>query len=359
MDEAHIAAIEGGPVELHLRQVYSLDVGLTLDADLVLILGEGQARIFEDDGKRHLEVVIRRPVPAAIVRDLELLAAGKSPEGTDRTHQAIVRQEQWDGRALIDGDGAVRDQRSLPVGSLRADLRDEILAGGRALRDAAWSVARALRWRPAAHGPHRALASTRGPEWSADGSVWKRLPAEVSARVRATRQPQVRGLAKVDIERLAACGPSEPIAHELLREAEQNAYSNPRSSLVLAVAAIEAGIKAYVADVAPAAEWLAFKAPSPPVAKMIADYLPTLPGSAGARIGKPSRRIRTLIQDAVEARNNVAHTGTGEWSHEKLDELIDTARDFLYALDYFRGREWAIEHLSEQARSDWGIPHRD
>jgi len=147
--------------------------------------------------------------------------------------------------------------------------------------------------------------------------------------------------------------------HELLREAEQNAYSNPRSSLVLAVAAIEAGIKAYVADVAPAAEWLAFKAPSPPVAKMIADYLPTLPGSAGARIGKPSRRIRTLIQDAVEARNNVAHTGTGEWSHEKLDELIDTARDFLYALDYFRGREWAIEHLSEQARSDWGIPHRD
>jgi hypothetical protein len=164
-----------------------------------------------------------------------------------------------------------------------------------------------------------------------------------------------RGRAKVDIERLASAGPAEPIAHELLREADDNAYPNPRSSLVLAVAAIETGIKAYVSDVAPPATWLALEAPSPPVLRMICEYLPTLPTPRGQLSGKPPKRIRSLIGGAVEARNKVAHQGRAGPSFKDLDELLVTARDFLYALDFFRGQDWAIEHLSEEARAAWGI----
>jgi hypothetical protein len=345
----------GTRVLLHLRQTYLLSAGYTLEADVVLEVGGAYARLFRDDGKEYLEVSRQRPVDAAIIRDLELLQAGKAPEGTDRTHPMIVHRDEWDGSPLIDVQGNVRGRHVLPVGSLRAPLRDEIRAMQVALHETAVSVARALRWRLAAGGPHPPLGGSKGPEWSTDGAAWKRLPSDISARIRAISHPRVGSQARIDVERLATTGPTEPIAHELLREAEDNAGRNSRSSLVLAVAAIETGIKAYVSDVAPAAGWLAFEAPSPPVLKMLCDYLPSLPTPKGGRIGKPPRRIRALVSAAVDARNKVAHKGRSEGAFERLDELLDTARDLLYALDYFRGQAWAAEHLNDQAKKDWGL----
>lgn len=335
-------------IGLRIRHSYLLNAEITLDGEVVFELEDGQARVYEDEGKRYLEVELRRQVGASIVRDLETLAAGKVPEGTDPAQ--IV--------PLIPRTAGVRD-RHIPVSALRAPLRSEILQMNQTLSDRAWSLARALRWRLAVKGPHRTLASNQGARWSTEGSAWKPLPGDWSARVRLLSRPRVIGQPRLDVERLATAGPPEPIAHELLREATDNASSNPRSSLVLAVAAIETGIKAYVADVAPDARWLAFETPSPPIVRMISDYLPTLAAPRGRRIGKPSKGILGLVEGAVKARNAVAHQGHGAWSFDQLDGLLDVARDFLYALDYFRGHDWAIEHLNEQARADWGFRRRN
>jgi hypothetical protein len=101
------------------------------------------------------------------------------------------------------------------------------------------------------------------------------------------------------VEAAYATGAEEPVAHELLREAEDNTGSNPRSALVLATAALEVGVKAYVAALIPDTRWLAFNAPSPPVALLLNRYLPTLKSRRPEPFPKPPTGLNKAVDDAV------------------------------------------------------------
>ena len=63
----------------------------------------------------------------------------------------------------------------------------------------------------------------------------------------------------------------EPLGHELLREAILNRKANPRSSLVLAVAAAEVGFKQFAARVFPDAAWI-LELPTSPLTEMLAKF---------------------------------------------------------------------------------------
>ena len=71
-------------------------------------------------------------------------------------------------------------------------------------------------------------------------------------------------------------GLSEPLTHSLFREAYAQRVTNRRSSLVLAVAAAEVAVKRCATILAPRAAWLLEELPSPPIAQMITDFLPSL-----------------------------------------------------------------------------------
>jgi len=346
--------------EISLRATYWLQLEISINEEHTLVLPQGVARIYEVDVDGEptdaLEVRIRRPIDADIVRDLHLIAAGRVPGGTNINHPSLVRRRRANGPPVIDAEGKVRGG-PIPFDAFPARLQGEVRRLRGDLGDASQAVARALRWRLGAAGSHRTLSRTKSPEWSTDETSWHRLPGGQTLRFLPAAWPELSERTMVDVERIASSGPEEPVAHAILREASDNASRNPRSSLVLAVAAIEVGIKGFISEVSPSAGWLATEAPSPPVHKMIRDYLPTLAGPQGRSIRRPPPVVLNLVNQAIEARNAVAHRGQkpGPWSDEQLKLLLVMARAFLYALDYVRGIDWASDVLTDDDRATWGI----
>lgn len=147
----------------------------------------------------------------------------------------------------------------------------------------------------------------------------------------------------------------EPVAHQLLREAWNLRHTNPRSSLVLGVAAAEVGFKSLIIDLLPAARGIVEDLPAPPLAKLIRHSLPELPIAAAVA---PERRcpqpILKVLIEANEQRNHVVHRG-GE-PLTSLDAVLRTVREFLYLLDLYRGHDWAAAQLSSDTLESIGLP---
>jgi len=102
----------------------------------------------------------------------------------------------------------------------------------------------------------------------------------------------------------------------------------------------------------PAAEWLANHVPSPPLTKMISEYLPSLPAKLKiqGRVLPPPTRIRAQLQKGVESRNNTIHVGSAAPSVKDIEELLLSIRDLLYLFDLYCGFEWALEKIREEVK---------
>jgi hypothetical protein len=142
----------------------------------------------------------------------------------------------------------------------------------------------------------------------------------------------------------------EPVGHELWREAWNLRHSNPRSSLVIGVAAAEVGLKQVIALLVPEAKSLVENIPSPPLDAIMRKVLPDLPIRADV---EPTRRaprhLRTAITSAVEDRNRVVHLGAMPRSN--LRETLLAIREFLYMLDMYAGQPWAEALLTDTTRA--------
>jgi len=137
----------------------------------------------------------------------------------------------------------------------------------------------------------------------------------------------------------------QPLGHDLLREAWRIHESNPRAAVVVAVAAIETGLKQFIASQLPQAEWLLRNLPSPPLHKLLRDFLPSVPSKAKGHQTVPALNSSTVrvVTEAVERRNSIVHVGEAEVDEEWLAALFQEARRLLYDLDYHSGYEWAAK----------------
>lgn len=135
----------------------------------------------------------------------------------------------------------------------------------------------------------------------------------------------------------------QPLGHDLLREAWRIHESNPRAAVVVAVAAIETGVKQFIANQLPETNWLLRNMPSPPLHKILRDFLPTVPSKAKGHQTVPplDNSIVRVVKEAVEKRNSLVHVGGAEVEEEWLSRLFQEARHLLYDLDYHNGYEWA------------------
>jgi hypothetical protein len=156
------------------------------------------------------------------------------------------------------------------------------------------------------------------------------------------------GLAAV--AELVTSSQHEPVAHELWREAWNLRDSNPRSSLVIGVAAAEVGLKQLVAALAPETKSLIENLPSPSLDVMIRKVLPDLPIRADVEPGRRApNHLRKAIVAAVEDRNRLVHLGA--IPRRDLRATLLTIRDFLYLLDFYSGQPWAETLLTDMTRS--------
>jgi hypothetical protein len=134
-----------------------------------------------------------------------------------------------------------------------------------------------FRWRHGlADGP---INVAQNAFYSGDGSGWLKvsLARSIHLGVGMAFKKSLKDVPPEEIVRMVESGDQEPVAHQLFREAWELRSSNPRSAIAIGIAAAEIGVKDLIASVVPNAHWLVKETPSPPVVKILREYLPMLP----------------------------------------------------------------------------------
>ncbi len=148
-----------------------------------------------------------------------------------------------------------------PVPKSLLDFADDV---ERRLEDAATKALKLLRWYCGSSEGHNPMGASKGLAYSSDAMHWRKLPRTISANI-TFGIPELMMTAEVatSVADLWRRGSQQPLAHELFREAAEQQSENPRSCLILGVAAAEVGFKQLVGSLVPDAKWLADNAPSP------------------------------------------------------------------------------------------------
>jgi hypothetical protein len=225
------------------------------------------------------------------------------------------------------------------VKQVREDMEDLIQ---RTLRLARWKT-------NAIGGPNPIRMAPRNHfVWSADGSDWKMVADSISATLRISQID--RRWSKEDGEFLQTeiiKGMNEPLAHELLREADVNRQSNRRSSLILGVSAAEVGFKQFASKALPDTAWL-LELPSPPLIEMLKMFpWAQLKLRINGKVPSIPEEIISQLRKAVLLRNKIVHSGAEIPNFETVDSILNVVKGFLYFLDMIQGNGqlWASSFL--------------
>ncbi|MDQ6949074.1 MAG: hypothetical protein M3256_23140, partial [Actinomycetota bacterium] len=226
-----------------------------------------------------------------------------------------------------------------------ASGKSELEPISRQLTHSLFQSVRLLRWRMGLGGSHYPF-NPAGFYWAvpAESPRWTQIPVpgtatasdEVVPRITHEIGQQVVGLIKREVE--------EPLAHAMWREAWTQLKSNPRSALVIGVAAAEVGLKRCFAALAPVTQWLLEETQAPPIAKMLKNYLPQL--TDRAKHTPVPADLRNVLDNMATARNHLVHRGEMERDWRQLGSDLIAVKDLLYLLDYYQGQDWALERLS-------------
>ena len=220
------------------------------------------------------------------------------------------------------------------------------------LNEAAKETVRLLRWRCDMKGPHNPFAISNF-EWSMDNSVWYKMPTATFGNLEVIQQLHVDEHVIHEVQKLATNRLSEPVAHVLYREAWEQRHRNSISSLVIGIAAVETGVKNCISQISPDAKWLIENLQSPPVDKILVDYLPKLTSihvPDGTQLTLSSELIAPL-KKSIGIRNNIIHGRKATLTKQHLEDTLLLIRDLLWLFDYLVGFDWAIHYIRDSTKN--------
>jgi len=259
--------------------------------------------------------------------------------------------EKWPEatRRAYEESGSI--ERELPLSALPNSLQNLIEKAYSTIFTGIDRVIGALCWRTGQAVPTYDYQLGR-MEWSLDGQEWRFSPVDFV--VWMGHPPFVSGLARPDINEILLSEYASPLARELLREAWSEENKNPRSSLVIGIAALETGIKDLIIALIPETEWLIRNLPSPPVHRMLGEYLPLL-RAKNQRVLCPTPEMVEQVQKWIGRRNKLSHGKAADISVDELRKFLLLVSDLLYAGDYARGFDWALELIQPETRKALGV----
>jgi hypothetical protein len=147
-----------------------------------------------------------------------------------------------------------------------------------------------------------------------------------------------------------------PLSRQLFYEAWSQVGTNPRSALVIGVAAAEVGVKRLISTLIPAAEWLILEIQAPSMDQILRKFLPTLQVKAKFANGRPITLPPKLINEvraAFQHRNGLVHRGSPPPSREELAKMLRAISDLLWICDVYVGEVWAMKHVSLETKKYW------
>ncbi len=251
---------------------------------------------------------------------------------------------------------------SVDLNVLPPPLQTFINEVARDLTTAATCVIKLVRWRYDLPAPHRPVVYPL-IEWSENGEHWHPIPAPATSVPLQPFSPPGWEMQPVLTDLLNE-GATEPLGHELYREAWHQRHSNPRSALLVAIAAAEIHCKQCITSLAPDTSWLLGHLQSPRLVDLIWGYLPQLAPrfrGEGALLlppteknGKPTGKLYSALMKGVKIRNDVVHTEASPPKTSTVQQVLEAVADLLWVLDYYGGRTWALQHVSETTLREWG-----
>jgi len=216
------------------------------------------------------------------------------------------------------------------------------------LASAGRSVTSILRWRYAQEGESSPINSRGTFCFNESKDCWVPVPNRFSVSSVTPRQSLLNP-SKVDgreITKLLKTNNTEPLAHELLREAKELQYKSRRSSVLIAVSAAEVAIKSVVVERIPDASWLIEDYQAPPIVDILINFFPTL-FSAKEIFYKPTKKegIVKTIFDAVHIRNQMVHKGEAPPCAKKVASILEDIEILIWGCDFLSGHKWALSNV--------------
>ena len=278
----------------------------------------------------------------------EALARGEFPEGSNPERES----DYFDSAT----------ERPVPKSVLPLHIMPQAFINfASEVRAELWSFAfrtiRVLRWRLDQEGHHNPFA-TRGDFWSFDGAAWARMPHQISLSMQQLWPLTPTDAALREVMVTVDEGGDEPLSHQLFREATAQRHQNPRSALVIGVSAIEVAVKECIAALDPLATWLVQHLPTPPVERMLREYLPTLDSTnqIDGKVVPPPSDLLDELKKAIGWRNRVTHGGHLEVSPDRVADFLEvTAHDIIWLLTYYAGTAWALDNVTNSTRATLGL----
>lgn len=287
------------------------------------------------------------PLVKAVFQDL---SEYKVPDGSiDPTG------EEW--AYYLDENGKIKKNHVLRSHILPIPFQSYIKQVNSELSNMGKQIVTVMRWRNGGLGSHTPFSvPMHYNRWSFDGENWYPMPHEIHVEVLPQKHLKLNPKGIAEIRDMVESSIEEPLGHNMLREAFEGLSSNHRSALILGVAAAEVGVKQFIFDLLPTSQWLLENTPSPPLVNILAEYLPTLP--VRLKINDEVRIPETMLKDlrkAVSMRNKIVHVGSEYPPKDTVKNKLNTIRDLLWLLDYYRGFQWAINNLTDNIKKELGI----
>jgi len=267
----------------------------------------------------------------------------KVPEGFNFEKWPEARRKAYEESGVTEGE--------LPLSALPNSLQKLIEKAYSTIFTGIDRVIGAMCWRTGQAVPTYDYQLGR-MEWSLGGQEWRHSPVDVVAWM--GRPPFVSGLARPDINEILLSPYAPPFARELLREAWSEENKNPRSALVIGIAALETGVKDLIIALVPETEWLIRNLPSPPVFRMLGEYLPEL-RVKNQRVLCPSPEMAQEVRKWINRRNDLSHGKSADINVDELTKFLLLVSDLLYAGDYAMGFDWALELIQPETRKALGV----
>lgn len=299
-------------------------------------------------GGYAVTVDAERDVPRKARRVFETLVRRRLPEGM---------KIQEENREFFNEDGTIKEQfyengglrLEMPLQNFDNAFQTFVTTVTKELQDYTNNFIKVLRWRGNGSGPNETVKATRRPVWSFDKKTWHLLPQRREATVfQHTSMLHTTDDVKADVEWYIKDGVKESLAHELLYEAWSQRGQSPRSALVLSIAAVEVGLKQCIILLAPHSEWFLKTFQSPPVVKILQEYLPTLPAKHKIKdkVLPPDSQTLDDLKKGVKLRNEAVHSIPQGLTQETLREILLAVQDTLWLLEYYSGYQWALQYVS-------------
>ena len=299
------------------------------------------------------EAIATREVKKDISEALRSIERGLLP--LDATNQAkLPYTSLFEPHTIIDKKGRIAPNWAVPIEYLPQFLQDFLRITSNDLADAARRFITTLRWRQRASTGFRPFASL-GSFWTLDQNSWHVMPDGAYALMTVPTAIAVGPDMDEAISELLQKNEYEPLAHELAREALALHETSPRTALITAVVALETGVKQYIKYAAPDTSWLIENLASPPVERLITDYIPKLNAVARRPELTLTSKELDLLKKRISQRNQIAHGAALSADARAVKEFIRFVINVLYKLDFCRGLAWAQE-LGERDIASPGTP---